>query len=162
MTYTHGGVLNYDRKSPEYGWQLLLPPFVYLYPFPWFLVFLTFSIFLSCLFYLWYQHDRPSSVVTIVPTEGKSRLYLRYFPYTYFPHPCRYLTYNRLGLQRIYQLLPLYQLRISYLQHALHHFSFWLPSCHSLDLLDYFWTSCIYLFTVYIRHCQQRDPYPGP
>ena len=35
-----------------------------------------------------------------------------------------------------------------------------MPLCISLDLLDYFQTSCIGLFTVYIRHCQQRDPYP--
>ena len=34
------------------------------------------------------------------------------------------------------------------------------PLCTTSDLLHYFQTSCIYLFTVYIRHCQQRDPYP--
>ena len=34
------------------------------------------------------------------------------------------------------------------------------PLCTLSDLLDYFWTSCIYLFIIYIRHCQQRDPYP--
>ena len=34
------------------------------------------------------------------------------------------------------------------------------PFCTSLDLSHYFWTPCISLFTVYIRPCQQRDPYP--
>ena len=51
-------------------------------------------------------------------------------------------------------------------------YSMW-SMCHSIqsiqinlgrvkywDLLHYFRTSCICLFTVYIRHCQQRDPYP--
>ena len=34
------------------------------------------------------------------------------------------------------------------------------PFCTSSDLSHYFWTPCILLFTVYIRPCQQRDPYP--
>jgi len=34
------------------------------------------------------------------------------------------------------------------------------PFCTSSDLSHYFRTSCISLFTVYIRPCQQRDPYP--
>ena len=42
-----------------------------------------------------------------------------YLPYTYVFHLCKYPTYNRLALQRIYELLLLYQLRISYLQQVI-------------------------------------------
>ena len=35
-----------------------------------------------------------------------------------------------------------------------------MPFCTSSDLSHYFRTPCISLFTVYIRPCQQRDPYP--
>jgi len=35
-----------------------------------------------------------------------------------------------------------------------------MPFCTSSDLSHYFQTPCISLFTVYIRPCQQRDPYP--
>jgi len=51
--------------------------------------------------YLRYQHGRPPPVVTIVPTEGESLLYLRYFIYAYMFLLCRYPTYNRLVLLRI-------------------------------------------------------------
>src|SRR6266545_4723776 len=51
--------------------------------------------------YLRYQHGRPPPVVTIVPTEGESLLYLRYFIYAYIFLLCRYPTYNRLVLLRI-------------------------------------------------------------
>jgi len=34
-----------------------------------------------------------------------------------------------------------------------------MPFCTSSDLSHYFQTLCISLFTVYIRPCQQRDPY---
>jgi len=83
------------------GRQLLLPLSAIYIPFRDSSCFSLFDPPILPILYLRYQNDGPPSVVTIVPTEGKSRLYLRYITYTYVPLLCRYPTYNRLALHRI-------------------------------------------------------------